>query len=205
MPAKRTFFSSPLSPLLRNKSCKFWEVVNGKPKQDIRLFDETGNVIPSDMCCVAPHKVFKHSFSNDQSFSSPVFNNPLFPTMDPVIIDWVGITKLIENLKISAPGTDEITAQFLKCTVTHSSIILSKLLSSLWTVVCCPMTGRWGRWCLFKNKVTPSCAINYRPISLTSIPGKLLQHIIYSNLMLFLESNNFFSKYQPWFPKTPFM
>lgn len=127
MPAKRTFFSSPLSPLLQNKSRKFWEVVNGKPKQDIRLFDETGNVIPSDMCCVALHKVFKHSFSNDQSFSSPVFNNPLFPTMDPVIIDWVGITKLIENLKISAPGTDEITAQFLKCTVTHSSIILSKL------------------------------------------------------------------------------
>lgn len=192
MPAKHTFFSSTLPPLLRNKPRKFWEVVNGEPKQDIRLFDEMVNVIPSDMCCIALHNVFKRSFSNDQSFSPPVFNNPLFPTMDPIIIDWVRITKLVENLKISAPGPDEITAQFLKCTVTHSSIILSKLFKQPLECGVLPNDRKAGKVVPIPKQGNPSCAINYRPISLTSIPRKLLEHIIFSNLVLFLEFNNFF-------------
>lgn len=42
---------------------------------------------------------------------------------------------------------------------------------------------------------------NYQPISLTSIPCKLLEHVIYSNLMSFLESNSFFTVYQHGFRK----
>ncbi|XP_049267080.1 uncharacterized protein LOC125756402 [Rhipicephalus sanguineus] len=42
---------------------------------------------------------------------------------------------------------------------------------------------------------------NYRPISLTSIPVKILEHVIYSHLIDFLESNSFFSIYQHGFRK----
>lgn len=45
------------------------------------------------------------------------------------------------------------------------------------------------------------CPLNYRPISLTSIPCKILEHIIYSQLVKFLESNNFFSAAQHGFRK----
>lgn len=39
------------------------------------------------------------------------------------------------------------------------------------------------------NRHSPS---NYRPISLTSIPCKILQHVLFSCLVNFLESNSFF-------------
>lgn len=42
---------------------------------------------------------------------------------------------------------------------------------------------------------------NYRPISLTSIPCKLLEHIIYTSLVNFLESNSYFTKHQHGFRK----
>ena len=43
---------------------------------------------------------------------------------------------------------------------------------------------------------------NYRPISLTSIPCKILEHIIYSQLVNFLESNMFFNAAQHGFRKS---
>lgn len=43
---------------------------------------------------------------------------------------------------------------------------------------------------------------NYRPISLTSTPCKILEHIIHSDLIDLLESNFFFSTEQHSFKKT---
>lgn len=59
------------------------------------------------------------------------------------------------------------------------------------------------------GKVTPlfktgsrNCPCNYRPISLTSNCCKILEHIIYTNLVNFLESNLFFSTAQHGFRKS---
>lgn len=49
-----------------------------------------------------------------------------------------------------------------------------------------------------------NCSTNYHPISLTSICCKLLEleHIIFTNLVNFLECNSFFTSAQHGFPKT---
>lgn len=44
--------------------------------------------------------------------------------------------------------------------------------------------------------------LNYRPISITSVPCKILEHIIYSMLINFLETNSFFSSSQHGFRKS---
>lgn len=43
---------------------------------------------------------------------------------------------------------------------------------------------------------------NFRPIPLTSVPCKIFEHVIYSHLANFLDSNAFFSLYQHGFRKT---
>lgn len=48
------------------------------------------------------------------------------------------------------------------------------------------------------NKQSP---LNYRPISLTSIPCKIFEHVIFSNLVNFLDSNSFFTEAQHGFRK----
>ena len=53
---------------------------------------------------------------------------------------------------------------------------------------------------LFK-KGDKSKAANYRPVSLTSTCCKIMEHIVHSHLMNFLESNNILSDYQHGFRK----
>lgn len=43
---------------------------------------------------------------------------------------------------------------------------------------------------------------NYRPVSLTSICCKIMEHVIYSHIIKFLESNSFFTKFQHGFRKS---
>lgn len=43
---------------------------------------------------------------------------------------------------------------------------------------------------------------NYRPISLTSVPCKLLEHVLYTQLFSFLESNSFFVSSQHGFRRS---
>lgn len=44
-------------------------------------------------------------------------------------------------------------------------------------------------------------ANNYRPISLTSVPCKLLEHVIYSRIVIYLLDINFFFSNQHGFRK----
>ncbi|MDD9361971.1 MAG: reverse transcriptase family protein, partial [Anaplasma sp.] len=48
------------------------------------------------------------------------------------------------------------------------------------------------------NKDSP---LNYRPISLTSVPCKIMEHVIYSQVINFLDSNHFFHPSQHGFRK----
>ena len=42
---------------------------------------------------------------------------------------------------------------------------------------------------------------NYRPISLLSLPGKILEKVVHKNLMVFLEENNLLSQFQYGYKK----
>ena len=52
---------------------------------------------------------------------------------------------------------------------------------------------------LFLKRVTKKKAENYRPISLTSVPGKLLERIIRDAIVDHMTSNNLFSPAQHGF------
>lgn len=48
------------------------------------------------------------------------------------------------------------------------------------------------------NKNVP---LNYRPISITSVPCKIMDHVIYTHIINFLDTNNFFDQSQHGFRK----
>src|SRR5258708_21590369 len=62
-------------------------------------------------------------------------------------------------------------------------------------------TGKWPIFPLFSKKGSKSDPNNYRPISLTSICGKLFEHILTSNLASFLDTNKYFHADQFGFRK----
>lgn len=120
--------------------------------------------------------------------------------MPPVSFTTNGILFLIEKLKLSSSsGIDEINSKFLKNTKYVCASFLCLLFSQSLLTEHLPEDWKKGKVVpIFKsgNKNSP---LNYRPISLTSVPCKLMEHVIYSHIINFLDSNSFFDPAQHGF------
>jgi len=154
----------------------------------------------------------KANILNDQ-FSS-VFNsdkptdnvkpmgNENFPTMPEITITAKGVNKLLKGLQIhKATGPDGISTRLLKeltgeltsvFTIFYQASLGQGILPSEWrNVDVVPIFKRGA-----KNKPE-----NYRPVSLTSISCKMLEHIITSSIMSHLDSHNILTDAQHGFRK----
>ena len=111
-----------------------------------------------------------------------------------------GITKLLRNIKSDkSPGPEDIPARVLKevavSVAPFLKIVFEKSLSegrvpNDWKIANVTPIFKSG------EKDDPS---NYRPISLTSLNGKVMEHIIVSSLMGFLETSKFIFRNQHGF------
>ena len=96
--------------------------------------------------------------------------------------------KLLKELKLQkAPGPDCITATILKTCAEQVAPLLQQIFHKSLDTGELPLDWQ-------KANVTPifktgnrSDPANYRPVSLTSIPCKMLEHIIHTNIMRHLE------------------
>jgi len=97
-----------------------------------------------------------------------------------------------------APGPDNIHSQVLK----NCAISLAKPLFLLFTqsVSTVTLPSDWRRTPIFKkgSKINPE---NYRPISLTSQVIKVLETLVRSNMMKFLDENEIITNCQHGFIK----
>lgn len=189
--------------MLATNPKQFWNVVSKKEKFVISLKAANGDVINSDECARVLNDVFIKSFQS--VINTPIcrFDASDFLPMGPVLVDPFGIVKIIDNLKLSSSaGTDSINSKFLKNTKMYCSLILSQIFSQSLSLGELPADWKIGKVVPIHKGGDKHCPNNYRPISLTSIPCKILEHIIYSQLVQFLESNLFFSTAQHGFRKS---
>lgn len=106
---------------------------------------------------------------------------------EPVIFTQEGVLASIDRLSpSSAPGDDDICPKILKITRTISSHLLSLIFSQSVEQMYLPADWRFGKVLpIFKSGDRKSIC-NYRPISLTSIPCKIMEHITYSHVINYL-------------------
>ena len=188
--------STILDGLEKNNNKPFWNFVKSRKK------DNTG---------VSPLKVDGKLFSDPKSKSNilldqfkSVFTKPdksPLPHLKspPVQIDQIkickkGVTKLLKDIKPSkAPGPDAIPNIVLKTCAENISPSLSLIFQRSLDTGILPkdwLTANVS--CAFK-KGDRHQAENYRPISLTSVPCKLLEHIICRHILNHLETNKILS------------
>lgn len=200
--AKSHFLQRTLPSMLINDPKKFWRVITPSKTNSITLTGPDGSIIPSSECSSLLNAVFCQNFVVSSNPSIPELQNCNYLSMDPIVTDPGGVSKIIQSLKpSSSPGVDLINTKFLKSTVVYSSIILCKIFQQTLDTSILPADWEVGKVVpLHKsgNKHTPN---NFRPISLTSIPCKILEHVIFSHLVKFLEFNSFFSPTQHGFRK----
>lgn len=201
--AKLTFFNVTLPSMLANSPKQFWSVMNGPKGMTVSLTDVGGIDIPKAQCASILNDVFVKAFTDNDGLGCPIFPDYAFFPMDPLAFDYDGIVKLIDNLKVSSScGVDNITSKFLKNTKHYMSIFLTKLFEQSLNLGVLPDDWKKGKVVPLHKSGNKHNPLNYRPISLTSTPCKLLEHIIYSHLVNFLDSNSFFSPSQHGFRKS---
>lgn len=102
-----------------------------------------------------------------------------------------GVRKLLEGLKTSkAAGPDNIHPRVLKEAASEISPILRHIFQKSLDSGQIPTDWRIANICPLYKKGDRSCPTNYRPISLTSIVCKVLEHIVCSNLMRHMDAHN---------------
>jgi hypothetical protein len=108
----------------------------------------------------------------------------------PIIIDQKGLEKLLTNINPSkASGPDNIPNRILKECAIHLAPILKTILQCSLDTGELPKDWRDANISSIFQKGDKHLPENYRPVSLTSVTCKILEHIICRHLLKHLEKN----------------
>ena len=95
-----------------------------------------------------------------------------------IVVSAVGVTKLLKGLNQSkALGPDELHPRVLKELASESGPVFAHLFQQSIDTGEIPKEWSLANICPLFKKGDRSLACNYRPVSLTCVPCKLLEHI----------------------------
>ena len=118
----------------------------------------------------------------------PTLDGNLFPDISPLLIHDEGVANLLSSLDDhKASGPDEIPTTLLKKLATVISPVLTRIFQASLHQCLIPMDWKSANVVPVFKKGERSIPSNYRPVSLTCICCKLLEHIIYSHIFLHLK------------------
>ena len=124
------------------------------------------------------------------------------PFMNDIIVSAVGVTKLLKGLNPSkALGPDELHPRVLKELASELGPVFSHLFQQSIDTGEIPKEWTLANICPLFKKGDRSLACNYRPVSLTCVLCKLLEHIVCSNIMAHLDEHKLLSDKQHAFRK----
>ena len=114
-----------------------------------------------------------------------------FPSADPITVEEDGVFKLLKDIDPNkSTGPDGIPPFILKELASEIAPILTLLFQASLSQGVIPQDWKLAHVTPIFKKGDPHKPSNYRPVSLTSIPCKILEHIIYSHTMKHLTNYN---------------
>ena len=171
--------SNPPPPLIRN----------GKP-----------NVHPIDKA-----QVLNDHFANISTINNDkeIMENLTIPnfSLNSIIVTEQDVKDQLSNLNSNKPGgPDEIMPRLVKTFNTNLIKPLTLLFNRSLQLGQVPNQWKLANVCaIFKNQGSENDPSNYRPISITSCIGKILEKIIFKYLYNYLQENNILTKFQSGF------
>ena len=107
-----------------------------------------------------------------------------YPVADHINISCDGVLKLLMDLKTNkATGPDAISARFLKDNAEEIAPILTSIFQQSLDTGEVPSDWRTANISPIYKKGERNIASNYRPVSITSVCCKIIEHIIFSHVM----------------------
>jgi len=195
----KTYLSNILSN--SNNRKPFWRYLKSRKQDNIgigTLKTQDGKTVtdPYNKAEVL-NRHFQSVFTTEDSDHVPDKGPSPYTTIADIEITTQGVYNLLQNLDThKSPGPDGIHGHFLKATATEIAPVLTHLFQHSLSEGTLPSTWKQAYVSpIFKkgNKTDPG---NYRPVSLTSIVCKTMEHVICSQMMRHLESNNILAENQ---------
>ena len=122
--------------------------------------------------------------------------------MDDIVVSNESVTKLLKCLNPSkALGPDELHPRVLKELATELGPVFAHLFQKSLDTGEIPKEWSLANICPLYKKGDGALACNYRSVSLTCVPCKLLEHIVCSNIMAHLDEYKLLSDRQHAFRK----
>ena len=134
---------------------------------------------------------------NKNDHSEVPFLSRSAPFTDNIVVSDESVTKLLKGLNPSkALGPDELHPRVLKELATELGPVFAHLFQKSLDTGEIPKEWSHANICPLYKKVDRVLACNYRPVSLTCVPCKLLEHIVCSNIMAHLDEYKLLSDRQ---------
>ena len=141
--------------------------------------------------------VFTQGTSKDKLLNPA---GPFYPPIGNLEITYTGIKKSLENLNTKkAVGPDAIPNLFLKSTASESAKILQIIFKQSLQTGCLLKDWRDANVSPIFKKGDRHQTQNYRPVSLTSISCKILEHIIVKQILNHFDLHKILTKFQHGF------
>lgn len=202
--AYQNFVHETICPELKNNPKKFWSFIKNKKCDNngvAPLLSNGVTHIDNRVKANILNKQFSSVFSTPDAIPF-VLEPSKFPSVGSIDIDVNGVSKLLHKLKPGkASGSDDIQSRFLKETADELAPALTIIFQASINQMCIPDDWRHANVVPIYKKGDRSLASNYRPVSLTSICSKVLEHIVHSHIISHLEFHDILSDYQHGFRK----
>lgn len=122
--------------------------------------------------------------------------------MPDIEITTTGVEKILQKLDISkATGPDGVSPRILKTLSKELVPILNTIFNHSMRTGCVPSSWKKANVSAIYKKSEHYKPSNYRPVSLTSVPCKVMEHIVVSHMMDHLETNKILKDNQHGFRK----
>ena len=148
------------------------------------------------------NKQYQSVFSKEDPTSIPTPSEASFPSMPEIVISQEGVLKLLKDLKENkASGPDNIPSRVLKVAAEPVSLCLQLLFTASLRTGTVPNDWKQANITpVFKNGERFK-ASNYRPVSLTCVCSKLMEHVVVSQVMGHSDQHNILVDCQHGFRK----
>ena len=146
----------------------------------------------SDSCSKANilNNYFSYVFTKDEQSPHPDINSTPVPSIPPITVEVDGVYNLLVNLEPhKATGPDNIPTKLLKETAQQMAPLLTLIFQASLNQGKLPSDWKSANVTPIHKKDKRTDPSNYRPISLSSVCCKTLEHVIYSSIFSHLENH----------------
>ena len=184
-------------------SKKFWSFIKSRKKDQIGItaLEHQGKVYTDSLSKAnLLNNHFASVFTHEDLFQIPKVNGNHLPDIPALDIQAEGVRKLLQELDPhKATGPDNIPANLLKQTASQIAPLLVLIFQASVNQGKLPDDWKLAYITPIFKKGNRRSASNYRPISITSICCKVLEHIFHSHILTHLESFNVLYEHQHGF------